>query len=290
MPGTTLDHVAVAVERWTDAFPRYRSELGGIWSSGGRNVGFSPCQIRYANDARLELLQPWDWQRNDFLRRFLDSNGPGPHHVTFKVDDIVASLDAVRAAGFDPVGENFDDPGWLEAFLHPRQACGIVVQLAQADDLWASPPPPELPSTDRSPATLLRAVHAVADLDRALGLFGDLLDARTGPRRAGPDSTWEAVDLSWRGPLGMRLVAPTSAATSEDPLGWWLRGRAGRLHHLVFELPVADATPVADRPSDPQAAVPGVFDGDGPIVEVVEPPDNLGVRLVLLSPGRSLDA
>jgi hypothetical protein len=54
--GTVLDHVAVAVERWADAWPRYVSGLGGKWASGGFNVGFAPAQVAYTNGAELEVL------------------------------------------------------------------------------------------------------------------------------------------------------------------------------------------------------------------------------------------
>ncbi len=88
-----LDHVAVAVERWADAWPRYAVELGGAWSSGGFNVGFGPAQLRFANGARVEILQPWEPEENPFLRRFLDRHGPSPHHLTFKVPDLASAID-----------------------------------------------------------------------------------------------------------------------------------------------------------------------------------------------------
>ena len=108
--GAVLDHVAVAVERWPDAWPTYAVELGGRWSSGGLNVGFGPAQLRYANGGRVEILQPWKAEDNPFLRRFLDRHGPGPHHLTFKVPDLVGALDLARDAGFAPVAVLMPDP------------------------------------------------------------------------------------------------------------------------------------------------------------------------------------
>src|SRR5262249_18565316 len=90
--GVDLDHVAVAVERWADAWPRFVGVVGGRWMSGGRGPGFAPCQIGYANQMRVEILEPNEVERNDFLRRFLDRSGPGPHHLTFKVKDLEAAL------------------------------------------------------------------------------------------------------------------------------------------------------------------------------------------------------
>src|SRR5579884_2097732 len=95
LEGVVLDHAAVAVEAWAEAWPTYVVGLGGEWASGGLNAGFGPAQLRYANGARLEVLQPWRTAENPFLRRFLDRHGRGPHHLTFKVPDISEALEAV---------------------------------------------------------------------------------------------------------------------------------------------------------------------------------------------------
>src|SRR5207249_7074352 len=144
--GATLDHVALAVERWADAWPRYAVDLGGEWASGGQGPGFAPSQLRFANGAKLELIAPHRVEDNDFLRRYLDRHGPGPHHLTYKVADLAGALDAVRDAGFHPVGVDVSDRTWKEAFLHPAEACGVVVQLAQPSGAgWKTPPPHGLP-------------------------------------------------------------------------------------------------------------------------------------------------
>src|SRR2546423_14423146 len=102
--GADLDHVAVAAERWTDAWPRYIGQLGGSWVAGGPDPRFASAQVRYGNGMRLQDLEPHEPEKNDFLRRFLDHNGPGVHHFPFKVPDIAGALDEVQAAGIDPVG------------------------------------------------------------------------------------------------------------------------------------------------------------------------------------------
>ncbi len=284
-----LDHVAIAVERWTDAWPRYVHQLGGTWHSGGVNSGFSPAQLRYDNGAKVEVLQPWDPESNPFLQRFLDHSGPGPHHLTFKVPDIGAVLDRVSGAGFDPIGVRLDDPQWREAFLHPRQATGVVVQLAQAEFEWTSPPPEGFPTGRSGPAASLRHVtHAVRHLDAALGLFHVLLGGEITEPSVGPDGTWVYVDVAWGGPLALRLVSPTPDADATSALRTWLGARPGRVHHLAFELPRPPGTPdssgaaVTDDRSGPAAA--GVLPGPG-WVQVVAPEDNLGTGLVLRGPG-----
>ena len=283
IPAVVLDHVAVAVERWPDAWPRYAVELGGSWSSGGLNVGFGPAQLRFANGARVEILQPWQAESNPFLRRFLDRHGPGPHHLTFKVPDLRAAIDRARQAGFSPVGIDLSHEEWMEAFLHPREATGIVVQLAQAAHGWESPAPEGFPTARRTPpAALLRVTHAVADLGAGLALFAGLLGGRTRAQGAATDGSWEYVELEWGGPLAVRLVAPAGAApgTGGRALAAWLGPLPGRLHHLVFAVPASGAHEEGEA-----TTVPGLLADEGPAREVA-PQDNLGTRLVLVdAPG-----
>ena len=53
--------------------------------------------------------------------------------------------------GFSPIGIDFSDPEWMEAFIHPKQATGVVVQLAEAPGGWTSPRSGRLP--DRTTPT-----------------------------------------------------------------------------------------------------------------------------------------
>jgi methylmalonyl-CoA/ethylmalonyl-CoA epimerase len=247
-----LDHVAVAVEDHAEAWPRYAGDLAGAWVSGGESFGFAAAQLRYANGMKLEVLRPANVEQNDFLRRFLDRNGPGPHHLTYKVNDIRAGMAAAEAAGYRPVNAQLDDPNWKEAFLHPKDAPGVVVQLAQASGDWQSPPPPELPAPRAArPAALVHVAHAVADLDEGLRLFEGLLSGRRVAEGDDAETRW--IELGWKGPGRVRLVQPTA----DGDVARWLEGRPGRVLHLAFEV-------------------------DGPEA-VIEPGENLGTRLRLVS-------
>ncbi|MBK9178475.1 MAG: VOC family protein [Acidimicrobiales bacterium] len=262
--GTDLDHVAVAAARAALCWPGYRTALGGEWVSGGATAGFWCGQLRYANGMKLEVLEPWAVDQNDFLQRFLDQSGPGPHHLTFKVPDLAAALTEAEAAGHTPVGVNLADPDWKEAFLHPKAAHGVVVQLAQSSGEWADSPPDDLPPAGGPMATLLRITHGVASLDGALDLFAGLLGGSRLDAGESPDGHW--VELGWPGPGRLRLVQPRPGS----PLAAWVAARPGRVHHLAFAC------------ADP-AAVPGSAPhGDGRYQ--VPPEANLGTRLVLSRP------
>jgi len=262
-----LDHIAVAAESWDELWPRYRGDLGGGWAGGGATVGFASAQVRYANQMRLEVLAPYAVDRNDFLRRFLDRSGPGPHHLTFKVKDLRAALATASEAGFEPVGVDLSDPGWQEAFLHPKQARGVVVQLAQSDgdgdsDDWNQPPPATFPDARTAPAALDRIVHLVGSLDDGLALFAGVLAGDATERGEEEGLRW--VELAWPGPGRLRLVEPT---TGTGPLAEWLGDRPGRIHHLAFTCDDPAAVPGARALADGRWEVP--------------PGDNLGSRLLL---------
>jgi methylmalonyl-CoA/ethylmalonyl-CoA epimerase len=257
-----LDHVAIACERLGDAWPRYARDLGGRWLAGGATAGFANGQVTYRNGMKVELLEPNDVEANDFLRRFLDRNGPGPHHLTYKVADIRAALAEAEDAGYPPINVFLDDPGWQEGFLHPKIAHGIVIQIAHSEgEGWDSPPPPGFPepATER-PADLLRVVHAVASLDGALQLFEGLLQGRRTGEGRDADGPW--VELAWPGPGRVRLVEATGG-----PLEPWLAGATGRVHRL-------------DVAVDDPSAIPGAVPA-GDAYEI--PPDGLtGTRIRLV--------
>jgi methylmalonyl-CoA/ethylmalonyl-CoA epimerase len=174
-----LDHVAVAVPVLAEVAELVVGELGGVPAEGGPGLGFIGAQWRFLNDAHLEVLEPVG-DPSGFLHRFLEQRGRGVHHVTFVVPDLSDAAERARAAGRNVVGYEDSLPSWKEAFLHPKSAHGLVIQLAESHPelggLWGpdfpfpnSPPPAE-------PAARLEALRLnVHDLDRATALWAELL-------------------------------------------------------------------------------------------------------------------
>ena len=257
-----LDHVALASEHAMDNFDRYRGDLGAHYVEGSYSPGFWWGQVRFANGMKLEMLEPAHVDQNDFLRRFLDRSGPGAHHVTFKVADIRAALSAADDAGYQPVSVNLDNEIWQEAFLHPKQSHGIVVQLTQGPEEQDQRVDMLPPARRAEPATIERIVHFVADLEAAAGLFRDVLGGEL--LEDGKTELGRHLDLGWKGPGRIRLVAPAPGAAQA-----WLGTRPGRVHHLELS---------CSEPGSVPGAVPI---GDG--VYELRPEDNQGVRLRLHS-------
>ncbi len=220
-----LDHVALAAADTAPAMRFLTGVLGGTVLSGGHALGFRPVQVLVGDvtgGMKVELLEPWATHRNDFLARFVARNGAGPHHLTFKVADLDVALFEARRAGFTPVGIERSDPRWQEAFLHPSEAHGTVVQLAQTTEgadraawlayveangpsgepnWWVDPEAPHMRPGTR--AYLRRVVLGAPEPAALLRLYADLLGGEQVSR--GVDGTADGTELVWPGGSRVRI-------------------------------------------------------------------------------------
>jgi hypothetical protein len=83
----------------------------------------------------LELIHSPD--PDNFINRFIEKRGEGVHHVTLKVESLDEAVEHCRRQGIEPFDINVSDPLWKEAFIHPRDALGVLIQLAEfPEDEW----------------------------------------------------------------------------------------------------------------------------------------------------------
>jgi hypothetical protein len=109
MKRTVFDHVAIGTRTPSDGWQLFGGLLGGAWVYGGDSPGYWWGQLRFWSGPKVELLTPSPGSDGAFLERFLTSRGPGPHHFTFVVADLDATLAAVREHGIEPVGADLSN-------------------------------------------------------------------------------------------------------------------------------------------------------------------------------------
>ncbi len=127
-----IDHVALCVRDLDAALPLWRDGLGlrldGIEEVPERKVRVAFLQ---AGDLRIELVQPTadDSEVSSFLAR----RGEGLHHLAFAVDDLASALSRAGDAGAAalPGAGKAGAGGTRVAFLHPRTANGVLVELVE---------------------------------------------------------------------------------------------------------------------------------------------------------------
>ncbi len=125
-----FDHVAIGVHEIDRAAVLFGDILGGESVAGWEvaDEGFRFAQFRYPNRMKIELMEPVG--DSGFLPKFLARRGEGVHHLTFRVKDIESQLEYLRSHNIEPIHVVLEGR-WKEAFIHPRQAHGVLIQLME---------------------------------------------------------------------------------------------------------------------------------------------------------------
>lgn len=125
-----FDHVAIGLHEIDRGAVLFRDILGGESVAGWdvTDEGFRFAQFRYPNHMKIELMEPLG--DSGFLPKFLARRGEGVHHLTFRVNDIESKLEYLRGRDIEPIHVVLEGR-WKEAFIHPRQAHGVLIQLME---------------------------------------------------------------------------------------------------------------------------------------------------------------
>ena len=138
-PVTALSHVAIATREADALAATLVAALGArrgaeeILDGGALRVLFV-----HLGTVTLELLEPRSADHT--VAKFIESRGPGLHHVSLEVGDLEARLAAAKAAGVKLIDEHGRPGahGSTVAFLHPKSLGGVLVELCQ---MTATEPP-----------------------------------------------------------------------------------------------------------------------------------------------------
>ena len=137
-----IDHVGIAV-RDKEYAQRFLQEILGAqkiidesWVYGGQE--FNWAYFLLGGQGMIELISSSDPE--NFVNKFIDKRGEGLHHVTLQVENLLEAVDFLQSKGVRVVDMNTDDPHWKEAYISPKDAFGVLIQLAEFDEVyWAEP-------------------------------------------------------------------------------------------------------------------------------------------------------
>ena len=120
--GIATDDAKAMADLFTDLFGL---EVAHEEEFDGMRVVFLDCGNGY-----FELLEPVE---DGTIARYLESNGPGIHHLALATDDVEAALERARALGIDLVDEEGRPGAWghTVAFLHPKSTGGILLEFVE---------------------------------------------------------------------------------------------------------------------------------------------------------------
>lgn len=129
-----LNHVAIAVPNLEAATAVYRDTLGAKVTAPEPlpDHGVTTVFVELPN-TKIELLEPLG--DDSPIRKFVEKNtNGGIHHVCYEVEDIMASIEKLKAEGATILGSGEPKIGAHNkpvVFLKPADFCGTLVELEQ---------------------------------------------------------------------------------------------------------------------------------------------------------------
>lgn len=127
-----IDHVGYAVDDLQEAI-RYHQRLYDAEVTHRERMEHDGVDeaLLAVGDSYIQLLAPT--RADSPVGRFLERNGPGVHHVGYGVADVAATLNDLRDVGVRVVDDHPrpGSRGCTVAFLHPKGAMGVLVELVE---------------------------------------------------------------------------------------------------------------------------------------------------------------
>ena len=126
-----VDHIGIAVPKMDEAVSAWRAlgfEVEAVHDVPTEKVKTAFLPV---GESHLELLEPTD--PSSVLARFLEKRC-GLHHVCVLVDDIDAALRRLEESGVALIDRvpRVGAGGCRVAFVHPRAAGGVLLELKEA--------------------------------------------------------------------------------------------------------------------------------------------------------------
>jgi len=127
-----INHIAIAVNNIEEAAKFYQTILG-LNLSGVEVVTAQKTRVGFfkIGESNIELVQPAE--PNSPLVKFLETKGPGIHHICFEVDDVEAEVKAYLEKGATLIDQK-PRPGAHNtkvAFVHPKSSSGVLIELCE---------------------------------------------------------------------------------------------------------------------------------------------------------------
>ena len=131
-PPSQIDHLGIAVHSIDESSRFYRDVLG-LECAGSEEIPDQKVRVVFfqVGEVRIELLEPT--ADDSPIARFLEERGPGLHHLAYLVEDLPATLAALKSAGVKLIDEapRAGAHGMKIAFAHPTSTAGVLTEFCQ---------------------------------------------------------------------------------------------------------------------------------------------------------------
>ena len=127
-----IEHLGIAVRSIEEALPYWENVLGlkcyNIEEVADQKVRTAFLKI---GEVKIELLEPTSEEST--IAKFLETKGPGIHHIAYAVKDIEGALAEVEEKGIRLIDKTprGGAEGLTIAFLHPKSTEGVLTELCE---------------------------------------------------------------------------------------------------------------------------------------------------------------
>ena len=135
-----IDHVSIATRDYDKALHFFRDILGAVPGTFAEDetTKFFWQILSLGDLSRIELIRKAG--KGGLLENFLEDKIGGVHHITLETPDILKTMKVLDENNIPYFGYS-EFPGgiWKEIFIHPRDAFGVLLQIAEfSPDDWIS--------------------------------------------------------------------------------------------------------------------------------------------------------
>ena len=130
-----IDHVGIAVKSIDEA-KKFWIDTLGLKLSHIEEVPEQKVRVAMlqAGETTIELLEPTS--PDSPIQHFIEKRGEGLHHLTLQTDNLAERLKKLKGANVSLIDElpRIGAGGASIAFLHPKSAHGVLVELCEPHD------------------------------------------------------------------------------------------------------------------------------------------------------------
>ena len=129
-----IDHIAIAVTNLDDAIELYKKVLGIEVAHREYVDEFKTDTATFKlGDSAIELVE--GKSEDSAIRKFVESKGPGIHHIAVVVENIEETIAQLKSDGVRLIDES-PRPGKENsrvAFIHPKSTERVLYELVEPD-------------------------------------------------------------------------------------------------------------------------------------------------------------
>ena len=129
-----IDHLGIAVNS-IDEGKNFWSDVLGLAFEGSETVEAQKVTTAFfpVGESEVELLE--STAPDGPVAKYIEKRGQGIQHVAFRVENIDAALEELKAKGIRLIDEKprMGAGGAKIAFLHPKATNGVLVELCERD-------------------------------------------------------------------------------------------------------------------------------------------------------------